>query len=411
MIKLMTFKKLALIFAFVLLTHTYAIAGDDLIIPDQLKLAKNGDMHALDNLRHILERDTSFIDFAEPARWYEKAAEQGVAQAQRIVAKRLDAARSSVISNAEIDDARAFELYKKAAEQNDTIACFMLGSAYLRGVTHGCNASQVVEKNPAKAYKWFLKAAKSGHAEAQYNLGNLYAFGQGVATSSHQAEYWWELGQKNFGQVSDQCSSEEYDRILFDHNMDVSDVLRLAKQGDPQMQLRAAKLERWHIETPVQSFSFDHIHEWLELSAARGDVEAMWRLADGYHRLNQYDKTFDWLEKAAAENNPDALLRLGKCYYFGSVIDKDYVQAINYFEKSARLGNPEAQFYLGLINFFGQGTEKDIVTAYMWYSLSAAANGAGEAVLAKNITAEKMNAEQLGKSQNLINNFRNSTQN
>ena len=46
----------------------------------------------------------------------------------------------------------------------------------------------------AAAVSWFRKAADQGHADAQYNLGNKYGNGQGVAQDFVQAHKWFNLG-------------------------------------------------------------------------------------------------------------------------------------------------------------------------------------------------------------------------
>ena len=40
-----------------------------------------------------------------------------------------------------------------------------------------------LERDFGEAFNWFLKAAEQGHAAAQYNVGYLYQFGEGVKIS------------------------------------------------------------------------------------------------------------------------------------------------------------------------------------------------------------------------------------
>ena len=53
-----------------------------------------------------------------------------------------------------------------------------LGGAYYNGWG--------VPQDPVKAATWFRKAAKQGHAEAQFDLGAIYAY-----TDNVQAASWW----------------------------------------------------------------------------------------------------------------------------------------------------------------------------------------------------------------------------
>jgi TPR repeat protein len=54
----------------------------------------------------------------------------------------------------------------EAAEQGDASAQFNLGQIYRKG--------KGVAQNDAEAAKWYRKAAEQGHVKAQYNLGVSY---------------------------------------------------------------------------------------------------------------------------------------------------------------------------------------------------------------------------------------------
>ena len=62
-------------------------------------------------------------------------------------------------------------------------AQFNLGVMYARG--------DGVEKDPAEATRWYRKAAEQGHAEAQFNLGLRYYKGEGVRKSRTMALKWF----------------------------------------------------------------------------------------------------------------------------------------------------------------------------------------------------------------------------
>ena len=44
--------------------------------------------------------------------------------------------------------------------------------------------------------KWYRKAAEQGFAQAQYNLGVMYYFGEGVSVNSIKAYMWWSLAME-----------------------------------------------------------------------------------------------------------------------------------------------------------------------------------------------------------------------
>jgi hypothetical protein len=73
-----------------------------------------------------------------------------------------------------------------AAEQGDALAQYNLGVMYAKG--------QGVVQDYKEAAKWYRLAAEQGSAEAQSNLGFLYEEGQGVPQDYVEAHMWFNLG-------------------------------------------------------------------------------------------------------------------------------------------------------------------------------------------------------------------------
>ena len=69
------------------------------------------------------------------------------------------------------------------AEQGFAAAQYNLGLMYANG--------QGVRQDYAEAVRWFRKTAEQGLAKAQYNLGLSYAQGQGVSQDYVQAVRWY----------------------------------------------------------------------------------------------------------------------------------------------------------------------------------------------------------------------------
>lgn len=82
------------------------------------------------------------------------------------------------------DYAKARECYEKAAEQGHANAQYNLGWLYHNG--YG------VPQDYSQARRWYKKAAAQGLAGAQYNLGALYHVGQGVSQDYTKARQWYE---------------------------------------------------------------------------------------------------------------------------------------------------------------------------------------------------------------------------
>lgn len=76
----------------------------------------------------------------------------------------------------------AFKEWKPLAEQGDATAQYNLGLMFANG--------EGVAQDYKQSVSWFSKAAEQGVAEAQYNLGVTYAKGRGVAQDYKQVVSW-----------------------------------------------------------------------------------------------------------------------------------------------------------------------------------------------------------------------------
>jgi len=85
------------------------------------------------------------------------------------------------------DYAEAARWYRRAAEQGHADAQFNLAVIYYFYF-------QGQARDYAEAARWYRRAAEQGHAEAQAVLGLVYLFGHGVSQDYVQAYMWLELG-------------------------------------------------------------------------------------------------------------------------------------------------------------------------------------------------------------------------
>jgi len=104
-------------------------------------------------------------DPAAALKWFKLAADQG-----HKIAKQELAALSSESEDSSSTDAQA---------------AFDTGYRFLKG-------RDGVSRDYRQAVEWFSKAAELGHAEAQYNLGELYNKGRGVKKNKKIAQKWYK---------------------------------------------------------------------------------------------------------------------------------------------------------------------------------------------------------------------------
>lgn len=75
--------------------------------------------------------------------------------------------------------------YKRAAQQQDLLALYHLGSIYYEGLLQQ-------QRNISKALFWYEQAAQLGHIDAQYNLGYIFHNQEDGALHYEKGRYWYE---------------------------------------------------------------------------------------------------------------------------------------------------------------------------------------------------------------------------
>jgi TPR repeat protein len=191
------------------------------------------------------------------------------------------------------------------------------------------------QKDYAKALEWYLKAANQGHAQAQNNIGALYAFGQGVEKSITKAIEWYT---------------------------------KAAKNGNVYAQKNLAHI--YHTGNGVQKDE-DKAIEWYTKAAQQGNADAQWRLGCLYSDRKDYANALKWYQKAADQDNASAQINLGGLYCDGLGVAKDYDKAVMWYRRSAYQGNKYGQNSLAWMYEKGYGVPKDLAIAAEWYQKSA----------------------------------------
>ncbi len=137
------------------------------------KAAKQDHKEAFNNLGGLYQN--SYNNLPEAAKWFEKAAQKGLKNAQRNIG--MSYWRGIGVKQ---NDEKAVYWMQKAAEQDFDKAQLSLASFYYS------------RKNYPQALYWYEKAAENGICEAQFNVANMYFSGRGGERNHQKAVYWWE---------------------------------------------------------------------------------------------------------------------------------------------------------------------------------------------------------------------------
>ncbi|MCJ8322659.1 MAG: sel1 repeat family protein [Rhizobiales bacterium] len=111
--------------------------------------------------------------------WYEKSANQNYSYAQNNLGNFYATGRGDT----ELDYDIAIFWYKKAAAQGDMEAVYNLGQMYEFGFGYAINIPRAIEK--------YTMAGALAHADAQYRLALIYAYGKGGLDIDYNLAKTW----------------------------------------------------------------------------------------------------------------------------------------------------------------------------------------------------------------------------
>jgi TPR repeat protein len=126
------------------------------------------------------------------------------------------------------DYATALKELMPLAEQGDAKAQWRLGWMFDYG-------DGILPEDDKQAVRWYTLAAEQGYAKAQHNLGQMYHFAEGVPKDDKEAVRWYTLAAEQ-GYANAQMSLSEIAYQNGDYATAVKELIPLAEQGHPQAQ-------------------------------------------------------------------------------------------------------------------------------------------------------------------------------
>lgn len=342
--------------------------------------------------------------------WISKAAEQGIADAQKDLGVLYEALDE--------DYSKAMEWYLKAAEQGNVIAMMNIGNLY---------ASKVIGKrDPEEAMKWYRKSAEQGYVGAMHTLAEYYSgWWDDVPEDMEMAYKWYEMaaekGEKyrlpwiftyvdkeeeyklGLDYYNDQDYSNAKEHLLkaaelghaeaqyvlgnnyLDDGYDLYEAFswyfKAAKQGVAYAMGMVAQIYEYGIEDYIKPDE-SKANEWylkaaeqFREDADKGDAESQFMLGelycDGYGVEQDYSEAAIWYRKAAEQGHAVGQNNLAWCYYNGYGVTKDYKEALKWYRKAVEQDNAGAKNGLGNCYYYGYGVAQNYKEAVKWYRESA----------------------------------------
>lgn len=314
------------------------------------------------------------VNEQEAVKWYEKAAELGVPEAQYYV--------GCYCKKGEIapkDEKRARELFQKSGESNFSLAQLELGSCYFHG--------KGVEEDKAAAVLWWEKASEQDIPEAMFYLGQCYEKGKGVAENLQTALELWEKAA-NAGMKEAQRKVGEYYDSLEEYTRAVPLFEQASVQGDVPATLSLMKHLYFGLGTEENKEKFVDLYCSIPEPILSLPENAIYRFLmgqcyfDGATDVENKEEALTLFQSAGDDQYTEALIMLGHCYYYGHGMEKsDKNLGLEWYQKASEQEDisEDIPSLLKIADFYDSLKKKDFCKlAYPLY-LQAAELGSAQA--------------------------------
>jgi TPR repeat protein len=270
------------------------------------------------------------------------------------------------------DFAGARPLLERAVAANDARAMGVLGYMYEKG--RGVNA------DPARAFGLFKRAADLGNGDAMHELARCYQMGIGVAPNQAEAEHWLKAGEEHGidagprpGSARAQPDQADVDAGTAryqakDYAGAMQAFRRAADAGNTDGELKLGVL--YEFGYGVAKSDVEAVR-WYRKAADAGNAGAEKNLGQMYE--NGQGVPENWAlatqlyQKSAAQGNVEGEAALGRSYEFGIGIEQNRAEAVKWFTRASSQGDSKAAYFAKFLsdptNFIGfrNQTEHDFV--------------------------------------------------
>ncbi|MEI9994571.1 MAG: tetratricopeptide repeat protein [Rhizomicrobium sp.] len=269
---------------------------------------------------------------AEAAAWLCGAAESGWELARRAI----DGMRE--VSAKEPQEELMSE-FRQAAEAGDMKAQFHLGG------------------------EWLQKAARQGFAPAARQLGGMYEEGEGVSRDRNQSEYYYRKAAES----GDAIAQYELGRALL--HVEVPAAL-LVRSGDAITDLLQGAAKIGELTSMIPAQKYVESADWYGKAAAQGHAQAQYQLAimcrEGKWIPKDHERAAKLFRSAGEQGYANAQYELAEIYSGGRGAPWDRDEARRWYSKAAAQGHKPAKDRLGGFDFAGDPLSQNGAEIVAW---------------------------------------------
>ena len=262
------------------------------------------------------------------------------------------------------DYAVAHKEFLRLAKEGHASAQYNLGFLYDYG--------EGVQQDLSEAAKWYRKAAEQGLAQAQFSLGIMYESGTGVSRDLARSYKWYGVAAETLapGKTRDTVI-ESRDRIANQLNQD-----QLAAAQKMIASFRTARSPKTIDENSGTS-SAEGRTATADQDAVKApgggaitSERARYESALAALQSRDYVTAYRQILPLAHQGHAHAQYTVGFLYDFGRGVEQDYGEAAKWYREAAEQGLPEAQIALGIKYESGTGVPRDLSESHRRYSLA-----------------------------------------
>jgi len=303
----------------------------------------------------------------------------------------------------------AVPVLQHAASAGSAEGAHRLALLYAQGVDG-------IAHDDARALELFEKAAATGHVRAEINAGMLYFYGRGTTKDLVKARAWLEKAAATNDPYAlyalGRAMDETQDAALADPVRSADLYKRAALQGHTLAALRygLALAEGNGVRKDLVA-----AQPWLlyadkygvpEGALAMGDLAASTtNLRDKAGAIKILQTAAIWYDAAANAGVAAAQFKLGTAYLAGVGVPRDLQQAMRWYTRAATQGFPIAQHALALFLIGGGTGEPDMVEGYKWLLL-AERSGLADSQAVREKMADKIADADRRRAEALANQFK-----
>lgn len=231
-------------------------------------------------------------------------------------------------------DEKTAEFYMLRAAEEDPVSMSNLGVLYMM-------------TRPEESFKWFEKAAATGHVCAMKNLAASYDEGRGVEPDKAKAIEWYTRAMDS-GDIDAMCimasKIRNGDGVPEDKKRAAELYRAAADQGD-----MAAQYDLAFMLDTGEGVETDHegAEKYFKMSAEQGDTDACLCYGGILFERGDYKTAEDFFLSAAMKGDVKAQYNLGLIYYGDYLGGSDFAKAAEWFGYSAEQGFVYAHSMLG----------------------------------------------------------------